>query len=349
MPPRRSARIAERDVARAARLVAQNKYGQQTQQSGQGQQNQQNHPGPRQPKAGQQLSPQSQQRQAVRNLEPHPSFLGLSRELRRRIYQFVLNFEGWIVNTAIPVPPPPVANWVRRYKHKKWVSNGLSLLAVNRAINEEIWDDFIGPWGWLDMHTTAIKVPLIGTLYEGEAQYGQVELTKELQEFLPLAVRDSASTVILHMSNAADVLYDRRPEVDWYDVVLPDVTVLFPTACKPAGRFVVWFDRWHSFASELKWPLEEIFDMILAVRSLRVGESFSFAWNMRWWLDWEDGYWYDVITRSIETEHFNLTFEYPMGQKTMQQIIFNDPPDVVTIKTIWRKDSYGGRWYSGRK
>ena len=56
-----------------------------------------------------------------------------------------------------------------------------------------------------------------------------------------------------------------------------------------------------------------------------------------------------IFERCLDYQVVNLTFEYPLGQKTMQQIIFNGPHGVVTIKNMWRKDSYCGRWYTGRK
>lgn len=329
MRPRRSARIAERNVARAARLAAQNQYGQQNQQVQPGPQ-----PQPQQPQAGQQSS-QSQQQQAIHNLESHPSFLGISRELRRKVYQYVLNFEGWVVNTAMHVNERPP--WYRR--HKRWVSNGFSLLPINKAINEEIWDVLISPWGWPDTHATTIKLPYMACEYWWPPHYGWQRLNEDLLAFLPLAVRDRASTVVLHFGNASTVLYDPRP----------NVATLFPTACKPLGRFVLWFPRWRIFDQWLHWPLKEILPMIEAMRTLRVGESVSFVWDVQVPVPRDRGSWHYIVPRCIEDQDFNLTFEYPLGPKTMQHLILNDPPGVVTFKTIWRKDSYGGRWYTGRR
>ena len=64
---------------------------------------------------------------------------------------------------------------------------------VCKAVNEELWDEFLGPWGWLDMHVTTIKLArdMPADRYPGDLRNG-------FRHLLRFAVRESVGTVIMH-------------------------------------------------------------------------------------------------------------------------------------------------------
>ena len=67
----------------------------------------------------------------------------------------MLNFHDF----PLPIARPYGHALHARRRRKRWVSSGLSLLAASRGVNEELWDEFMTDWGWLDTHVSTIKLP----------------------------------------------------------------------------------------------------------------------------------------------------------------------------------------------
>lgn len=336
--PRRSRRIHE---ARAARNAGQDQDGPRILR------------GRRQRRRNQQA-----QQQAIHNPQSNASFLGLPHEVRRKIYQYALNFEDSVANVSIPEDWQSPEYWDGRNNHPRGqIRSGLNLFSVNKMIHEELVDEFTGPWGWLDMNVTAIRLPSFHEMRDNIPYYNRTNdgETNVLRRHLPLAVRWSASTIILHRG-LFKVLLKYNDQVGEFLNESPDVQALFPTACKPCGRFVIWFETFFEVNVVLGHIIPAFNDWIPAMRTLPVGESRSFVFPSAPgsgifypFNDMDEREWRIPLKRCIERQHFNLTFEYPRSQRTMQHIIFNDPPGVVTFKTMWRKDSYCGHWRNGRK
>lgn len=122
------------------------------------------------------------------------------------------------------------------------------------------------------MRVTTVKLP---DLLDEEVNENLYMVCKDLFDLLPVAVRDSTSTVILHIYTIYDFLiFQDPPEFEGgVGPFRPDVELLFPTACKPSGRFVVWSPTLRYMISELNRHLPDLAEVMAAADKLRVGDS----------------------------------------------------------------------------
>jgi hypothetical protein len=90
---------------------------------------------------------------AVIELTPEASFLGIPLELRQKTYRSVLDFTDEIVAIRTPV----------KSKERYWNGNGLALLAVCKSIKKEIADTFGD--GTFHDSITKVRLPRMNELH----------------------------------------------------------------------------------------------------------------------------------------------------------------------------------------